>query len=228
MVRIIHRDDLPLGGFAGIVETQMVLSPQVWRDAAHRDGISHGLDDFIYLSTGHFKPNDGAPMHPHRDVDIVSVILSGEVGHKGTLGDGTVIKGPGVQVQRAGSGMQHSEFSLNDSPADFVQIWIRPPEAGLTPDYQSYPLDESGLTTVIGGSDGDSFHSKMVCRVGFLGSGESVRSDRSFVAMIFQGTATVQGQPVGAGDLMEGDELDLTADEKIGLILLQGARERSN
>jgi len=228
MFRTINRNDLPLGGFAGIVETQMVLSPLVWPDASHRNDISHGLGDFIYLSSGYFKPNDGAPIHPHSDVDIVSVILSGEVGHKGTLGDGTAIKGPGVQVQRAGTGMQHSEFSLHDSQADFVQIWIRPPEVGLTPNYQSFQLREDELTTVLGGRDGDTFHSNMVCRVGFVPEGESVQTDQPFVAMIFQGSAAANGKAVRAGDLIEGEELNLSSDEKFGLILLQETQKGSH
>ena len=54
-LRIIHRDDLPLGGFAGIVETQMVLNQDIWKLSADRTDISHGLGDFIYLAIGYFK-----------------------------------------------------------------------------------------------------------------------------------------------------------------------------
>jgi len=104
-LRVIHYDDLPLGGFAGIVEKRMALNSDQWPDTKDRTDISHGLDDFIYLASGYFKPNEDVPIHPHKDVDIVSIILTGNVGHKGTLGDGTVIHSPGLQVQRAGSGM---------------------------------------------------------------------------------------------------------------------------
>lgn len=129
--------------------------------------ISHGFKDFLYLSSGHFKPHQGAPMHPHKDVDIVSVIHQGAVGHNGTLGDGELISAPGVQVQRAGIGMQHSEFSVDDNSAEFTQLWFAPPKNGLTPDYQNFTLKEGELITVLGGQ-GSSFDSKMLCKVDFL------------------------------------------------------------
>ncbi len=87
---VSDRDDVPQGGFAGIVEKQMVISPKLMPGAVNRKDISHGLGDFIYLSSGHFKLHDGAPLHPHDNVDIVTVVLSGSIAHAGTLGDGTM------------------------------------------------------------------------------------------------------------------------------------------
>ncbi len=111
-MRIIHVSDLPLGGFAGIVEKQVVISHKLKKSANLRTDISLGLGGLIYLSTGHFKPNDGAPLHPHDNVDIVTVVLKGSVKHAGTLGDGSVVHAQQVQVQRAGTGMMHSEVNL--------------------------------------------------------------------------------------------------------------------
>ena len=222
-LRIIHRDDLPEGGFAGIVETRMAMSPQIWRDAGHRRDISHGMGDFIYLASGYFKPHDGAPLHPHEDVDIVSVILSGAVGHKGTLGDGTEIAGPGVQVQRAGTGMQHAEFNLGDSNAEIIQIWFRPPAKGLPPAYRNFELKPGEMTTVLGSGGKESFDSTMRCQVGSLNQGQSVTSDRPFVAMITSGSALANGIEVSSGDLIEGQHLSLSAQQELGLVLIQGA-----
>lgn len=222
-LRIIHREDLPLGGFAGIVETRMAMSPAIWKEARQRREISHGLGDFIYLASGYFKPNDGAPIHPHNDVDIVSVILSGAVGHKGTLGDGTVIKGPGVQVQRSGTGMQHAEFSLSDSKADIIQIWFKPPQRGLTPAYQNFKLKPGQLTTVLGGTNDDSFDSNMTCQVGFVSKGKTISTKQPFVAMITKGTAMANGISVKEGDLIEGKVLELTSGADFGLVLITSA-----
>ncbi len=220
-VRIIHKDDLPVGGFAGIVETRMVISPSMSEEAQKNKEICHGLNDFIYLANGHFKPNDGAPLHPHQDVDIVTVVLKGAVGHKGTLGDGTVVKGPGAQVQRAGTGMQHSEYNMNDTNSEFIQIWFRPPETGLSPAYQDFELHESGLTTVLGGKNDDTFNSNMICQIGNLDKDQSVISTLPFVALVTKGTATANGVPVKAGDLIEGKTLNLVTHENVGLVLIQ-------
>ncbi|OLQ74289.1 Pirin-like protein [Photobacterium proteolyticum] len=220
-LRIIHRNDLPVGGFAGIVETHMVKSPLIWKDAKNRKDISHGLGDFIYLASGYFKPNEGAPLHPHNDVDIVSVILNGAVGHKGSLGDGTVIEGPGVQVQRAGTGMQHAEFSMNNTKAEILQIWFLPPETGLEPAYQNFALKQGELATVLGGNGGESFRSNMVCQVGYIAKGQTVDCEQPFIAMITEGTAKANGVSVQAGDLIEGDSLELKSDDDFGLVLIK-------
>ncbi len=219
-LKIVRVEDLPLGGFAGIVERKMVLSPIVWREAQYDKSISHGLGDFIYLSNGHFKPNDGAPIHPHQDVDIVSVILNGSIGHKGTLGDGTEIEGPGVQVQRAGTGMQHAEFNLKDTKADIIQIWFLPPKKGLKPTYQNFKLEKDQLTTVLGSNDGNSFDSKMTCQVGYVAAEQVIRCEQPFVALITKGNAVANGIFVKQGDLLEGDNLELLSKDDFGLVII--------
>lgn len=218
--RIIDKDDLPLGGFAGIVETRMAMSPKFWPQEKDNANISHGLGDFIYLAYGYFKPSEGVPLHPHKDVDIVSFITSGSVGHKGTLGDGTVINGPGVQVQRAGTGMQHSEFSVEDQKAGIVQIWFTPPENDLTPAYQDFKIDGNGMTTVLGGDNDGTFNSNMRCQIGSLENDERLTTSGPFIAVITKGSATINGEKVKEGQLIEGQQLSLTADNNLGLVLI--------
>lgn len=219
--RIIHRDDLPLGGFAGIIETRMVQNPKLWKDAANRTDISHGLGDFLYLATGHFKPNDGASLHPHRNVDIVSFISKGAVGHEGSMGHGTKIEGPGVQVQRAGTGIQHAEFNLNDEKSELVQIWFAPPEKGLEPGYQDFKLEPGKLTTVLGGNDQHTFDNTMTVQIGLLEEGDTATSKHPFIAFLNEGEATANGIPVKSGDLIEGDTLEFVARTPSSLVLIQ-------
>jgi len=197
----------------------MVLNPELWKNAKDRTDISHGLGDLIYLTLGQFLPNDGAPLHPHNDVDIVSVVFNGSVGHKGTLGDGTSIHAPEVQVQRAGIGMQHSEFNLNDTPADIAQIWFRPPKIGLNPAYKNFKLSKDGLTAVLGGENG-SFNSNMICKVGYLDIGKEVSLGIPFVVLITQGKGVANGISVSKGDLIEGEALQFTAGVDLGLVLI--------
>jgi len=223
-LNIIHYKDLPIGGFAGIVEKQMVISPRFWKGAEQREGISHGLGDLIYLASGYFKPNDGAPIHPHNDVDIVTVVLSGSVEHKGTLGDGTIVEAPGVQVQRAGLGMQHSEFSRSDTKSDFIQIWFLPPENGLKPAYQNFDLKKGELTTVLGGKHDETFHNTMMTQVGFIAKDQRIQVHQPFVAVITQGSAIANGVLVSEGDLIEGESLEISSDDEFGLVLIQAAQ----
>ncbi len=217
--RIIHRSDLPLGGFAGIVETRMVMSPRLWKEAKGRPEISHGLGDFVYLASGFIKADEGAPLYPHKDIDIVSFIPNGTVGHEGTMGHGTSIHGPGVQVQRAGTGIKHAEFSLNAEKADLAQLWFLPPENGLEPGYQDFALEKGQMTTVLGGR-GDTFDNEITCRIGLLEPGGTVAARHRFVAFISDGEATANGMRVGAGDIIEGAALELSTNTGCNLVLI--------
>jgi quercetin 2,3-dioxygenase len=219
--RVIRSEELPLGGFAGIVETRIVMNPRIWPEAGRRDDISYGLGDFIYTAIGHFKPNDGAPMHPHENVDIVTLVSTGEIGHEGTNGGGTVIKAPGVQVQRAGRGMMHSEFSTNPAEADFVQLWFLPPRQGLEPDYRNFELDSTGkLQTVLGGRNGTCFDSEITCQIGYINSGESFTFNTRCIAIVFDGSGQVNGMTSKRGDLFETSTLLVTSKRKLGLIVI--------
>lgn len=216
--KIVRYNDLPQGGFAGIVEKQLAKSTDVWPQP-NPHNISNGLSDFIYLSLGHFQPNDGAPIHPHKDVDIVSFIYSGEIGHKGSLGDGTKIQSPGVQVQRAGTGMTHSEFSISKNIAKFAQIWFLPPEKGLEPDYKDFSISTKGLTTVHGGPE-NTFNSSMTCQIGFLDSNTPLKIEGPFVAIPFEGSIEVNGTEINESDLIEGSGLSIATKSRTGLILI--------
>ncbi len=219
-LRIIHIEDIPQGGFAGIVEKQMVLSPLLMANVIDRKDISHGIGDFVYLSTGYFKPNDGAPIHPHENIDIVTVVLSGSIAHKGSLGDGTVIHAPGVQIQRAGTGMRHSEVNPENNKANFIQLWFLPPEQGLKPDYQNIKIRKKELTTVLGGECTTCFNNKMTCKVGNISSNNTFECNQSFIMFIANGNATANGIEVSKGDLIEGELLQLKVTSELEVVLI--------
>jgi quercetin 2,3-dioxygenase len=78
----------------------------------------------------------GFPPHPHRDMEIVTYVLSGKLQHEDSLGNKGVVGPGGVQFMSAGTGVRHSEFNANrDAPLHFVQMWVLPGEQGLRPSY---------------------------------------------------------------------------------------------
>lgn len=221
-LKIIKKDDLHLGGFEGVVETRMVISPRIWQEAIYNNDISHGFGDFIYLANGYFKPHDGTSLHPHQNVDIVSIVLNGKVGHKGTLGNGTVINAPGVQVQRSGTGMQHSEFSMTDESARIIQVWFLPPKNGLKPDYQAFDLQKGKITTVLGGKN--NFHSNMICKVGDLNAGESLSFTDEVIILLTDGEAQIGEKRVKKDDLIEGSSFELSTQNGCHVVMIENNR----
>ena len=85
---------------------------------------------------------EGFPMHPHRDMEIVTYVLSGELAHRDSIGNEGVVGPGGVQFMSAGTGVRHSEFnSRRDEPLHLVQMWIVPGQRGTTPSYGEMAFD---------------------------------------------------------------------------------------
>jgi len=105
-------------------------------------------------------PGQGFGTHPHRDMEIVTYILSGQLEHKDSMGNGRVIRKGELQYMSAGSGVQHSEFNPSkDEAVRFLQIWILPDSKGVKPRYgekslRDAPTGKLHLVTSKTGHDG--------------------------------------------------------------------------
>jgi redox-sensitive bicupin YhaK (pirin superfamily) len=89
------------------------------------------------------EPAAGFPKHGHRDMEIVSIPLSGDLKHQDSTGTAAVIRSGDVQVMSAGTGIEHSEFNASSTePVAFLQIWVIPREKGVQPRYQQLTLPQ--------------------------------------------------------------------------------------
>jgi len=85
----------------------------------------------------------GFGTHPHENMEIISIPLEGDLEHKDSMGNTTIIKQGDIQVMSAGSGIQHSEYNKNkDVPVKFLQIWVFPNKKNVTPRYDQFSLNE--------------------------------------------------------------------------------------
>jgi quercetin 2,3-dioxygenase len=157
-------------------------------------------------------PGRGFGTHAHRDMEIVSYVLAGELSHGDSLGNGSVLRAGDVQRTTAGTGVQHSEFNAStEHPLHFLQIWIIPSRTGLEPGYEERHFDEAakrGRLLLIGTPDGRAntirIHQDVYLYAGILdgaqrGAYTLVRGRRAYVQVAL-GSVDVNAQRLMAGD----------------------------
>lgn len=165
----------------------------------------------------------GFPTHPHRDMEIITLVLEGALEHKDSLGTGSVIRPGDVQRMSAGAGIRHSEFNYSQSePVHFLQIWIEPGRKGLQPSYEqrSFALEEKrGKLRVVAapmGADGAlTIHQDASLYLSSLSPGETVRyllrPGRHAWVHVAWGAMTLNGKSLATGDAAAvGEESTLT------------------
>jgi redox-sensitive bicupin YhaK (pirin superfamily) len=89
------------------------------------------------------NPGTGFPTHPHEEMEIITIVLSGEITHEDSMGNKSVIKAGDVQRMSAGTGLTHSEYNLAENPVNFYQIWIFPDQSALKPTYDQKTYSSS-------------------------------------------------------------------------------------
>ena len=155
----LRRDSLTEGGFAGLREHRLVKSPRAFGESANNDGSWLGMGDFVYLADARFMPYGETHMHSHHEVDVISVMVEGNIAHKGSMGHGEDLKINDVQVQRAGGeGFSHNEVNPDGDWNRMIQLWVLPEESGEPASYKVYQPEHGESTRIYGGfGDNDAF-----------------------------------------------------------------------
>lgn len=226
-LEILHRDDVPRGGFAGLREHRLVMDPSAWGPYANPTAWP-GLGSFVYLADARFQPHGDTQLHPHREIDVISVMVEGRIAHEGSLGPGEQIAAPDVQVQRAGAeGFTHNEVNPDDTENRMIQLWALPENAGERAGYKVYQPKWGAATRVYGGpaSQTETFASQTVIDVVLLKNGEPFSLPGQFMAYVTKGSGRVTGQSaarsaaeVKDGDLLRGKDLEFQAQSDTELI----------
>ena len=154
----------------------------------------------------------GFPMHPHRDMEIVTYVLEGALEHRDSMGNGSVIKPGDIQHMSAGTGVTHSEFNASESePVHLYQIWMFPEKQGLQPAYGQKNFSEAAkrgrLRLVVSpdGRDGSvKIRQNNELYATVLGEGETVRHalkpERYAYVQVARGSVELNGIQLGEGD----------------------------
>lgn len=193
----------------------------------HYDPGNVGHGDLIVLNDDTVRAGGGFGAHPHRDMEIVTWVLSGEVAHQDSTGTSDVIYPGLAQRMSAGRGITHSEMNASKAvDTHFVQMWVQPDVTGIEPSYEQRDLNEAlargGLVPVASGRGHEGsvlLHQKgAVLWVGRLQPGERVAVPEAPFVHVFM--AIGEGT-LGTDELRTGDAARLTG--ATGLSLTAGA-----
>ena len=191
----------------GWLDTQHTFSFGEYHDPRHM-----GFRALRVINEDRVKPESGFGTHSHRDMEIVSYVLDGELGHKDSMGTGSVIRPGDVQRMSAGTGVTHSEW--NHSKTEFVhflQIWILPDRRGIEPGYEQKTLapeamhNQLRLVASHDGRDGSvTVHQDAEIHVARLDAGREVAhplgAGRHAWVQVARGAVDVNGTALATGD----------------------------
>lgn len=193
--------------------------------ANYYDPAHMGWGNLRVINEDRIAPGMGFGAHGHRDMEIISYVLSGELAHKDSMGNVQGIQPGEVQRMSAGRGVMHSEF--NHAPGQtthFLQIWIEPNERGIAPGYEQKRFDEASkrgqlrlVASPDGAQDSVTIHADAALYAGLFDGAESALlaldpARKAYVHLV-RGALQVNGRPLSAGDaaLLEGEaELQLS------------------
>jgi redox-sensitive bicupin YhaK (pirin superfamily) len=161
------------------------------------------------------QPGAGFATHGHRDMEIISYVLAGELAHKDSMGNGSTIRPGDVQRMSAGAGVRHSEFNASKTElVHFLQIWIRPDTEGLEPGYEQKrfePAEKRGRLRLIASPDRAEgsvlIHQDAHVYAGLFDGAEQARLEvppgRQLYVHVARGALAANGTALAAGDALK-------------------------
>jgi quercetin 2,3-dioxygenase len=214
------------GSDRGHVQIDWLNSYHTFSFGSYQDPNWMGFRSLRVINDDIVAPSGGFATHGHRDMEIITYVLTGALAHKDSLGNGEVIYPGEVQRMTAGTGITHSEFNPSATePVHLLQIWIIPDTEDLTPSYEqkAFPAAEKqGKLRLVAAQDGRdgavTIHQDLDMYAGLLGANDiisyQVHPDRSVWLHVAQGEITIADRVLTAGDAIAyagGSELELSS-----------------
>ncbi len=203
----IRRSEERGGGDFGWLKTQHSFSFDTYHDPRFMGFRSLRVINEDWVQAGH-----GFPMHPHRDMEIITYVLDGALEHKDSMGNGSTIRPGDGQRMSAGTGVRHSEANSSKSDAaHLLQIWILPERRGHEPGYEQKAFPEAekrGKLRLIASPDGTdgsvTIHQDAKLYVSLLQPGQEVEHElgkgRYAWLQVAKGAVELNGQSLNQGD----------------------------
>lgn len=179
--------------------------------ADYYDPLFMGFRDLRVINEDFIEPAKGFPKHGHRDMEIITYVISGELSHRDSMGNGETIRPHEVQRMTAGTGIQHSEYSSPTDKTHLLQIWILPEKNSLEPSYEQKffaPEEKQGKLRLVasrGGGEGSvHINQDVSLYASMLENGNEVAYDlargRHAWIQLINGSIEVNGETLDKGD----------------------------
>jgi len=179
--------------------------------AGYYDPERMGFGALRVINDDRVAPGAGFPRHGHRDMEILSYVVEGALAHEDSTGTGSVIRPGDVQRMSAGTGVMHSEFNGSETePVRFLQIWVVPEKAGLSPSYEEkhFGDERKGQLRLVASRDGRegslTVHQDLSLYASVLSAGDQVEhlvpEGRRAWVQVVRGEVTVNGETLREGD----------------------------
>jgi len=202
--------------------------------ADYHDAEHMGFGHLRVINEDRIQPGTGFGTHGHRDMEIISYVLEGELAHKDSMGNGSTIVPGDVQRMSAGKGVLHSEFNHTQDVTHFLQIWIEPRVTGIPPSYEQKHFDAASkrgrlrLVASPDGRDGSvTIHQDAFVYAALLDGADrathKLHPGRRAYLHVVRGKLTANGQPLETGDALKATnapEITLEKGERAEALLL--------
>ncbi len=214
----------------GVSKLNWLNSQHTFSFGSYRDPRYMGFSDLRVINDDRVIAGAGFGTHGHRDMEIISYVLAGELAHRDSMGTGSIIRPGDVQRMSAGTGVTHSEMNASETePVHFLQIWLIPDTQGLTPSYEQkhFALSErQDQWRLVGSRDGQAgsvtIHQDVRLYTATLSTDTKLTyelvEDRKAWLQVARGEVTLNGETLSAGDGAAISDLS-------SLVLIGGADE---
>lgn len=229
---ILHKADSRGGADHGWLKTKHSFSfASYYNPERMHFGVLRVLNDDIVA------PGMGFGTHPHDNMEIISIPLEGDLEHRDSMGNTTVIRNGDIQVMSAGTGIQHSEYNRNkDKPVKFLQIWLFPNKKNVQPRYDQLSLQlkdrHNRLQQILSPSaedDGVWIHQDAWFHISHLDKGKTIdyslhKKSNGVYAFVLKGSLEINDQALEARDgygLWDIDSIRLKASADAEVLLME-------
>jgi len=168
-----------------------------------------GFKSLRVINEDYVAPKQGFGLHPHRDMEIITYIIKGEIEHTDDMGNKEVIRAGEIQQMSAGTGIYHAEFNPSDEELHLLQIWVLPNKKGVKPQYakKSISTNKNSLNLIIASAEEENaltIHQDAKIYAGVFDKAESITmptiQGRSYWVQIISGSLVLNKTKLNKGD----------------------------